>query len=465
MGFPAHVWGASPQVLCFRFRYHPSLVPDPTPPPSSRPHKDIAPKPLWRRIFAAQESGLVVVIALMMAFLTFAGSVHWTSMRSWLIAHVGDVAKQIPEGGAKPLVSRIVIPVGTQVERPTSTHLVVRDHGVTTHYDSDVEWEIRDRDDGTKLATGSRAVNKFLDVENLLNILTTASYYAIMAVGMTAIIILAGIDLSIGSIYAVSAVLGAMLLSWIEARVKGGVESAPGTSALIAVPVLVVVCGSIGALGGFINGFSSVALRVHPFIITLGTMAIFRGVVFVVTGGQTVSGLPDSIQRGFFKWELHVGSGGVFPVPTLITILVGLAGAIVLSRTVFGRRIYAIGGNEIAAKYAGIPVGRVKTMVYTISGALAGLAAAIYVGYFGAAENGAGQGYELNVIAAAVIGGASLSGGRGSAFGAVLGAILVQLINNGMLILDINQSYNQIVMGLAIIIAVVVDQTKTRLTK
>jgi ribose/xylose/arabinose/galactoside ABC-type transport system permease subunit len=411
-------------------------VPDPTSPNPPRPHKDIAPKPLWRRIFAAQESGLVVVIALMMVALTIFG-------------------------GTKQASYRVEVPAGVKITQVDDTHVRIAFPAGEQTVVSDQPVRIKEGDGSATTIFASRAVNKFLDVENLLNVLTTASYYAIMAVGMTAIIILAGIDLSIGSIYAIAAILGAMLLSWIETRVKGGVDEAPGTSALIAVPILLLVCGSVGSLCGFVNGFSSVALRVHPFIITLGTMAIYRGAVFVFTQGQTVGGLPDSIQGGFFKWESH----GVFPVPTAITLLVGLAGAIVLSRTVFGRRIYAIGGNEIAARYAGIPVGRIKTMVYTISGGLAGLAAAIYVGYFGAAENGAGQGYELNVIAAAVIGGASLSGGRGSAFGAVLGAVLVQLINNGMLILDINQSYNQIVMGLAIIIAVVVDQTKTRLTR
>lgn len=418
-------------------------MPDPTNPHPARPpapRADLAPKPLWRRIVAAQESGLVVVIALMMLALTIFG-------------------------GNKSASIKIDIPAGAVVqEKPNNVLSVAAPSQPAREHPSETAWRIRDEEAGAKSAFGSKSVNKFLDVENLLNVLTTASYYAIMAVGMTAIIILAGIDLSIGSIYAIAAILGASALSTIESKSSGG-GGGGGTSALLAVPLLLLVCCSTGALGGFINGFSSVAMRVHPFIITLGTMAIYRGAVFVFTQGQTVSGLPDSIQRGFFKWELHIGSGGVFPVPTLITILVGLAGAIVLSRTVFGRRIYAIGGNEVAAKYAGIPVGRVKTMVYTISGALAGLAAAIYVGYFGAAENGAGQGYELNVIAAAVIGGASLSGGRGSALGAVLGAILVQLINNGMLILDINQSYNQIVMGMAIIIAVVVDQTKTRLTK
>jgi ribose transport system permease protein len=134
----------------------------------------------------------------------------------------------------------------------------------------------------------------------------------------------------------------------------------------------------------------------------------------------------------------------------------------VLSRTVFGRRIFAIGGNETAAKYAGIPVGRVKILVYTITGALCGLSACIYLGYLGAAETNAGNAYELQVIAATVIGGASLMGGRGTALGAVLGAIIIQLINNAMVIFSVDQSYNQIVMGAAIVIAVVIDQTKQR---
>ncbi len=401
----------------------------------ARPRVDLAAKPLWRRVFAAQESGLVVVIAVMMAALTVFG-------------------------GSKPSGFKVDVPAGVKIVQSDDSHARVTLAAGEHVIDSDQPLRIKQNDDGSSTIFASRRVNKFLDIENLLNVLTTASYYAVMAVGMTAIIILAGIDLSIGSIYAIAAILGASALSVIEAGRSGG-----GTSAIVAVPLLLLVCCSTGATCGFINGFSSVALRVHPFIITLGTMAIYRGAVFVFTRGQTVSGLPDSIQAGFFKWEMHLGGGGVFPIPTIITVLVGLAGVFVLSRTVFGRRIYAIGGNEVAAKYAGIPVGRVKTLVYTISGALAGLAAAIYVGYFGAAENGAGQGYELNVIAAAVIGGASLSGGRGSALGAVLGAILVQLINNGMLILGIDQSFNQIVMGLAIILAVVVDQAKTRLTK
>lgn len=378
---------------------------------------------------SAQESGLVVVIALMMIALTIFG-------------------------GSKSSSVRVMIPAGAQVKEVGETTLEVTSDGVTTTHTSESPFRIRDQDDGTKLAFGTRTVNKFLDTENLVIVTTSASFIAVMAVGMTAIIILAGIDLSVGSIYAFSAMIGAMALRALE-------EKSPGASALAAVPLALLVCCSVGAACGFANGFASVALRVHPFIITLGTMAVYRGLVFVIGGGETISGLPDSIQRGAFKAE----AGGVYPVPTLIMLLVAAAGMFVLIQTVLGRRIYAVGGNEVAAQYAGIPVGTIKTIVYTLSGALAGLSACMYVGYYGTAESNAGNGYELNVIAAAVIGGASLSGGRGSAIGAVLGAILVQLISNGMLILDIPQAYNQIVMGLAIVLAVVVDQTKTRLTR
>lgn len=356
-------------------------------------------------------------------------------------------------GGSKPASIRIDIPKDATVVEGDANALSVTVAGTKATHASESAWRIRDQDDGSKIAFGTRTVNKFLDTENLVIVTTNASFIAIMAVGMTAIIVLAGIDLSIGSIYAFAAIIGGMALQYLETK-------NPGASVWASVPVAIVICCSVGAACGFANGFASVALRVHPFIITLGTMAIYRGVVFVITQGQTVSGLPESVQKGFFKLE----KWGVYPVPTIIMILIALAGMFVLSRTVFGRRIYAIGGNEVAAKYAGIPVGRIKTIVYTLSGMLVGLSASIYVGYYGAAETNAGQGYELKVIAAAVIGGASLSGGRGSAIGAVLGAILVELINNGMVILGIDQSYNQIVMGLAIVIAVVVDQTKSRWT-
>lgn len=306
-------------------------------------------------------------------------------------------------------------------------------------------------------------VNKFLNAQNLVGVLRDASFIAVMAVGMMGIIILGGIDLSIGSIYALAAVVGALVLQRLELGYPPteGVPGSGGAPLLVALAVGVGMCCLVGALCGFINGAASVGLSVHPFIITLGGMGIYRGIAFITTKGQTVSDLPKSFGESFFRAKL----GGQQPVPVIIMVLVAIAGAFALAATVFGRRTYAIGGNETAARYAGVPTGRIKIMWYTIAGALAGLSAAMYCGYYGAASTDAGQGYELSVIAAAVVGGASLSGGRGTALGAVLGAIVIQLINNAIAILDIDENYKQIIIGLAIVIAVVVDQTKSRVTK
>jgi ribose/xylose/arabinose/galactoside ABC-type transport system permease subunit len=298
----------------------------------------------------------------------------------------------------------------------------------------------------------SRVKNKFFNVSNLFLILKDSSFFAIMAVGMTGVIILAGIDLSVGSIYGLSAIVGAMALSALPSE----------ASLFVALPIGLAVCMAVGTMCGFANGAMSVGLRVHPFVITLGMMAALRGLTVVLPqefySTQSIGGFPTSFTSGFFKAKI----AGVYPVPVIIMALVAIAGWFVLSRTVFGRRIFAIGGNETAAQYAGIPVGKVKILVYTITGALCGLSACIYLGYLGAAETNAGNAYELQVIAATVIGGASLMGGRGSALGAVLGAIIIQLINNAMVIFSVDQSYNQIVMGAAIVIAVVIDQTKQR---
>lgn len=365
-------------------------------------------------------------------------------------------------GGDKLSSYSVDIPAGADVETkdsPTAgspSLLIVKGVGGgggsgEQRYESASSWRVREQGDGSRRAFGTVSVSKFLNKENLVLQTTAASYIAIMAVGMTAVIVLAGIDLSVGSIYALAALLGAMAVNAL------GKEAS--TAWMVAVGVL--VCGGSGAAMGFLNGFGSVALRVHPFVITLGTMAMYRGIVFVISGGQTASLVSERLQTRFFKAEF----AGVYPTPTLIMLGVALAGMFVLRRTVFGRQVFAIGGNETAARYAGIAVGRVTVLVYSIAGALAGLSGLIYLGYFASAENNAGNGYELTVIAAAVIGGASLTGGRGSAVGAVLGAILVQLIDNGMVILGVDQSYNKIVMGAAIIVAVVVDQAKSRVMK
>jgi ribose transport system permease protein len=211
---------------------------------------------------------------------------------------------------------------------------------------------------------------------------------------------------------------------------------------------------AIALLAGIANGLMITGLNVHPFIITLGTMAIYRGIAFVLTNGQSVGDFPQSL-RDTVRFNLV---DDLSLVPLVVMVLVCIVGSIFLIRMVIGRRIYAIGGNETASRYSGIRVGRVKLLAYALTGLTAGIAAVLALGYYGAASSGDGSGYELTVIAAAVVGGASLVGGKGSALGAVLGAIILQMISTGMVILGIPQNYSQIVTGVVVITAVLLDQ-------
>jgi len=183
-------------------------------------------------------------------------------------------------------------------------------------------------------------------------------------------------------------------------------------------------------------------------------MAIFRGIAFVITKGQSIGEFPQAF-RALVRWE--VGEG-LSLVPLGVMMLVALLGGLYLARQAAGRRVYAIGGNELASRYSGIRVEWVKLSVYVFSSLTAGIAALLSLGYYGGATSGDGQGYELNVIAAAVVGGASLSGGRGSALGALLGALIIQMISSGIVILGIDQNYSQIIIGSVVILAVVLDQ-------
>ena len=303
--------------------------------------------------------------------------------------------------------------------------------------------------------------NKFLNAQNLVQLAKDTSFIAIMAVGATFVIISGGIDLSVGAIYALASVLGAIALQ------RFGPDGAhAGVSPWLSVPVGILACIGTAVLCGFLNGGMIVALRVHPFIITLGTMAIFRGIAFVITQGQSIGGFPQAF-RDLVRWE--IGDGLTF-IPLIVMLVVAVVGGTYLSRLAAGRRVYAIGGNEMACTYSGIRINRVKLSVFIFSGLTAGIAALLSLGYYGGATSGDGQGYELNVIAAAVVGGASLSGGKGSALGALLGALVIQLINTGIVILGINQNYSQIIIGAVVILAVVLDQVnnwlaKKRLTK
>ncbi|MSU69378.1 MAG: ABC transporter permease [Opitutaceae bacterium] len=298
--------------------------------------------------------------------------------------------------------------------------------------------------------------NKFLNPQNLAQLAKDTSFIAIMAVGMSIVIISGGIDLSVGAIFALASVLGAIALSRF-----GPAGPAAATAPWLGVTLGAAACIGSGALCGLVNGGLIVALRVHPFIVTLGAMAILRGIAFVVTKGQSIGGFPPAFREIV---RLEVGNG-LSLVPLAVMLVVTATGGLYLARLAAGRRVYAIGGNELAARFSGIRVERVKLGVYLLSGLTAGIAALVSLGYYGAATSGDGQGYELNVIAAAVVGGASLTGGKGTALGAVLGALIIQMIASGIVILGIDQNYSQIIIGTVVIAAVVLDNFNTWLAR
>lgn len=313
--------------------------------------------------------------------------------------------------------------------------------------------ELRDRTTGEV-----QSVNKFLRADNLDKLAKNTSFFAIMAIGATFVIITGGIDLSVGSIYCLAAVCGAMFLNRFGPQGAGA-----GASAWWVVPSAIVACTGVGTLCGLINGLGVVWLRVHPFVITLGTMAIYRGVAFVMTKAQAFTHFPTEFTDGFIRYKVAWAGAILYPVPLALMLGVTLAAAWFLKHVVTGRHIFAVGGNEQAALFSGLPVNLIKLKVYAFSGLTAGIAAMIMLGYYGSASSDAGKGYELDVIAAAVVGGASLAGGRGTALGALLGALVIQMIGNGIVILNIDQNYSQIIIGAVIVIAVLFDRINSTL--
>ena len=293
-------------------------------------------------------------------------------------------------------------------------------------------------------------VNNFLNSNTLIQVATDASFFAIMAIGATIVIISGGIDLSVGSIYALAGVSMALAL-----RALG--QASPATIVVVGL----VTCVGVGVLCGLLNGLLVVGLRVHPFIITLGTMWVLRGIAFVATKAESIL-VPFSL-TGVTKASLGL-RGGLYPVPMLVMIAVTILGTLYLTRTVMGRHIFAFGGNIEASRFAGLALGRIQLGVFAVSGLTAGLAAFLGASLYGSASSGDAQGYELYVIASAVVGGASLIGGKGSAVGAMLGALLIVLIRQSIRTLHFDQNYEWIVIGCAIIVAVVIDRWSAGVT-
>ena len=277
----------------------------------------------------------------------------------------------------------------------------------------------------------------FLTTTNIINVIRQTSIYGIMAVGMTFIILTGGIDLSIGSIMAIAGAVCAGLLK-------------DGNSIAIVIPVTIAV----GILCGLTNGLVITVGKITPFVATLGMMSIARGFTLIYTKGYPISGFSPEFR--------FIGGGYLFgcPIPIVIFVAVVLIAYVVLAQTRVGRYTYAIGGNEDTVILSGINSGFYKTLVYVIAGASAALSALILTSRLNSAEPIAGLGYELDVIAAVVIGGTSLNGGRGSLFGTFIGALMIGVINNGMNLLDISPYFQLVVKGLIIIGAVLLDRLR-----
>jgi ribose transport system permease protein len=283
------------------------------------------------------------------------------------------------------------------------------------------------------------ASSEFLTAGNLSNLARQVAIFGIIAVGQLLVILTAGIDLSVGSVLGLSGAVTAQLLvaGWW-------------------VPLAIVVGVAIGAALGVVNGLLVTRVQLPPFIATLGMLGIARGVVLVITDAKTVQGLPDGFQK--------IANGTVLGIPNLLIIaaVVVAVAWFTLTRTVFGRYIYAVGSNPESARLAGVPVRTVTVSVYAISGLLAGLGGVLLTSRLGAGIPTAGTGFELNAIAACVIGGASLFGAKGSALGAATGALIMGVLNNGGNLLAINAFYLQIAIGVLILVAVGFDQWNTR---
>lgn len=277
---------------------------------------------------------------------------------------------------------------------------------------------------------------RFLTMENTLSIGLQMSVIAIMSIGEVWIIISGGIDLSVGSIMALSGVVTTMMI-------------AAGFDIFVS-----SLCGIlVGAFCGFINGFLTAVGKLPPFISTLGMMGIARGVALIITKGVPVFGLPESFSI--------LGNGrlfDIFPIPVLITLILGFMGHVILTKTPFGRYTYALGSNFEAARLSGIRTTRNLIYIYLLGGFLYGAAGVILASRLSTGQPTSGTGYELDVIAACVIGGASLSGGSGTIWGAILGALLIGVLRNGSNLLDISAFWQQVAIGTIIVIAVFVDQ-------
>jgi ribose transport system permease protein len=275
----------------------------------------------------------------------------------------------------------------------------------------------------------------FLNWSNLSQVIRALSFIAIMGVGQAVVIITGGIDLAVGSVLGLSGVVVAVLLN-----MNAGI------------PATVLAGVAVGLLAGTVNGLVITRAKLPPFIVTLGMMSIARGLAFAITGGETIRSLPPEF--------LALGQGEILglPIPILVMAVLAAGAGYLLKATTWGRYVYAIGGNEEAALLSGVDVRRVKVAVYALCGLAAGIAGVLFTSRFGVGQSTAGLGYELDVVAAAVIGGVSLTGGRGTILGVIIGSLLMGILRNGLVLLNVSAYWQQVAIGLVIILAVILDR-------
>ena len=299
----------------------------------------------------------------------------------------------------------------------------------------------------------------FLDVDNLLSVAQQGAINAVIAVGMTFIITSGGIDLSVGSIVGFVGVITALILR-DNAFVIGDVN--------FGVPVGIIVAVGAGTICGLFNGFLITVLRLSPFIATLGTLGIFRGLALVIAEGQSI--YPRTTDPGFeglraFTTAMSTRIGGEVSIAIVVALIVAVIAWLVYTGTRFGKYTVAIGGNEETVRLAGIPIRRYKIGIYMLGGMLSGLAGGLLLGRLRSGDPTFGALFELDAIAAAVMGGTSLSGGEGSILGTVVGALIISLVQNAMNLWNIPSYWQQFIIGSVIIFAVVLDQIRRSQTR
>lgn len=290
----------------------------------------------------------------------------------------------------------------------------------------------------------------FMTSENAWNVMRQISVNVIISVGMTLVILTGGIDLSVGSILALSGAITAGML-------KFGTEITE-LNLFIGFTLVGALLGGIlvGAVLGWFNGITITRFKVPPFVATLAMLTIARGLTMLTTGGFPVTGLGNDMAFLGTGWFLGI------PMPVWISAFVVLAAIILTKKTRLGRHIYAIGGNETASRLSGLNIKRVKLIVYTIAGALAGIGGIIVSSRLDSAQPNAGAGFELDSIAAVVIGGTSLSGGKGTILGTVQGALIIGILNNGLVLLNVSPFWQQVIKGLVILLAVIIEKYKSK---